>query len=52
MVAYERVSELVDSGKVTPQSLAETERAIEEDIRAFESLLDGHNLEKEGGVAA
>ena len=49
LVAYHRVSELVDSGRVTPQGIRETERLIRKDIETFEALLEGR---REGGLAA
>jgi len=52
LVAYQQVSQLVGSGNVNAQSLAETKHAIEEDIRKFEALLDGEAAEMKGGVAA
>jgi len=52
LVAYHRVSGLVDSGNVSPARLVETGQAIEEDIRKFEALLDGNTVALEGGVAA
>jgi len=41
LVAYHRVSELVDAGGVTPQRIRETERLIHQDIETFETLLEG-----------
>ncbi len=52
LVAYQRVSELVDSGNVDPKSLEKTKRAIAEDARTFEALLDGKAIQPRGGVAA
>jgi hypothetical protein len=58
LVAYHRVSELVDSGNVNPQTIAVTRRAIEEDIRVFQALLDKKPAGKDdesqiaGGIAA
>lgn len=51
LVAYQHVSRLVDSGRVNPDRLAATARAIQEDIRTFEELLDSGN-EQQGGRAA
>jgi len=58
LVAYHRVSELVDSGNVNPQTIAVARRAIEEDIRVFQALLDKKPAGKDdesqtaGGIAA
>jgi len=51
LVAYQHVSQLIDSERVNPERLAETARAIQEDIRRFEDLLDASN-EQKGGKAA
>ena len=51
LVAYQRVSELVDSGKVDPQALADTKHAMEEDIHKFETLLDDETVERKGVAA-
>jgi hypothetical protein len=58
LVAYHRVSELVDSGKVNPQTIAVARRTIEDDIRTFQALLDGkpsdagNGARRAGGIAA
>jgi AAA domain (dynein-related subfamily) len=51
LVAYQHVSQLIDSEGVDRERLAETARAIQEDIRKFEDLLGGNN-EQKGGKAA
>ena len=51
LVAYEHVSQLIDSERVNSERLAETARAIQEDIRKFEELLALRN-EQKGGKAA
>jgi len=58
LVAYQQVAQLVDSGQVTPETLARTARAIEDDIGHFETLLQGtasakgEEVPMKGGVAA
>ncbi len=52
LVAYQHVSELIDSGAVNPERLERTRRTIQEDIRKFEALLDGAAGVAKGGVAA
>ncbi len=52
LVAYQHVRSLIESGRVSPESLAETEHAIQEDLRTFERLLDGDTAQRKGGVAA
>jgi len=52
LVAYQRVSQLVDAGPVTLHNLAETRRAIQEDIHTFEALLAGKPQARKGGEAA
>ena len=52
LVAYQHVSDLIDAGSVTPESLERTRQTIEEDINIFEALLDCETLETKGGVAA
>ena len=57
LVAYHRVSELVNNGSITPRSIATCGNAIEEDIRIFEALLDGNAPDttvacQKGGEAA
>ena len=52
LVAYQHVSGLIESGRVNPETLSATERAIQEDIRTFESLLEGDKTPAKGGVAA
>lgn len=47
IVAYNRVSELVESGDVTPKSIEATRNCIERDIEAFERLVSA----QEGAVA-
>jgi len=51
-VAYQHVSGLIESKRVNPQGLTETEHAIREDLRTFERLLDGDTAQRKGGVAA
>ena len=41
LVAYHRVSELVDTGNVNPRTIKAIGDAIREDIRIFEALLAG-----------
>ena len=50
LVAYQQVAQLIDSDQVNPETLARTERAIEEDIRHFEALLEGTGPDKDEGV--
>ena len=52
LVAYQHVSGLIESKRVNPQGLTETEHAIREDLRTFERLLDGDTAQRKGGVAA
>jgi len=52
LVAYQHVRSLIESRRVNPESLAETEHAIREDLRTFERLLDGDTAQRKGGVAA
>ena len=52
LVAYQRVAALIESENVTPRTIKETERAIAEDIRTFESLLEGCQAAMKGGQAA
>jgi hypothetical protein len=58
LVAYHRVSELVDSANVNPHTIKAIGDAIHEDIRIFESLLEGKapdaadSVEQLGGKAA
>ena len=52
LVAYQHVSGLIESKRVNPQGLTETEHAIREDLRTFERLLDGDTAQVKGGVAA
>jgi len=42
LVAYHRVSELVDTGNVNPRTIKVTGDAIREDICIFEALLEGN----------
>ena len=41
LVAYHRVSELVDTGNINPRTIKAIGDAIREDIRVFEALLKG-----------
>ena len=41
LVAYRRVSELVDTGNINPRTIKAIGDAIREDIRIFEALLEG-----------
>jgi hypothetical protein len=41
LVAYHRVSELVDAGNIKPRTIKAIGDAIREDIRIFEALLKG-----------
>ena len=41
LVAYHRVSELVEKGDITPETIRKTCEAIRKDIQAFETLLGG-----------
>ncbi|HQH53506.1 MAG TPA: MoxR family ATPase [Candidatus Hydrogenedentes bacterium] len=52
LVAYQHVRSLIESRRVNPQGLTETEHAIREDLRTFERLLDGDTAQRKGGVAA
>jgi len=58
LVAYHRVSELVDTGNVNPRTIRITGDGIREDIRIFEALLEGGAnevavpVQVEGGKAA
>jgi len=52
LVAYQLVSELIDAGPVTPETLRQTRRAIQDNIRKFEALLDDAARGMKGGVAA
>jgi hypothetical protein len=52
LVAYQHVSQLIDSERVNRERLAETARAIQEDIHKFEDLLGPDTDETKGGVAA
>ena len=52
LVAYQHVRSLIESRRVTPETLLETEHAIREDLRTFERLLIGDSLPINGGVAA
>ena len=52
LVAYQHVRSLIESGRVNPETLAETEEAIQEDLRTFERLLNGDTAQMKGGVAA
>ncbi len=58
LVAYHRVSELVDTGNVNPRTIKAIGDAIREDIRIFEALLHANAkevpapLQMEGGIAA
>jgi AAA domain (dynein-related subfamily) len=52
LVAYQHVSQLIESERVNKERLAETARAIQEDIHKFEDLLDGGAGETKGGIAA
>jgi len=52
LVAYQRVSDLVDSGRVDHEALSKTAVAIENDIQKFEALLAGDVCMKNGGMAA
>ena len=52
LVAYQHVRSLIESRRVNPESLTETEHAIREDLRTFERLLDGDTAQVKGGVAA
>jgi hypothetical protein len=51
LVAYQHVSQLIESGRVNRECLAETARTIKDDIHKFEELLDGSN-KRIGGKAA
>jgi hypothetical protein len=51
LVAFQHVSLLVNSGAVTPETITQTQTAIEEDILKFEALLTGGNPKK-GEIAA
>jgi len=54
LIAYQRVSELVDTGNINPTAIEATQRAIAMDIERFEALVRGHKAgaHAEGGVAA
>ena len=52
LVANQHVSRLIESGRVNPETLAETEHAIQDSLRTFERLLDGNTAQVNGGVAA
>ena len=52
LVAYQHVSELIDSDAVNPESLDRIRQTIQEDIRKFKVLLDGGAGETKGGMAA
>jgi len=52
LVAYHRVSELVDTGNINPRTIRAIGDAIREDIRVFEALLAGGPAECLGGKAA
>ena len=52
LVAYEKVSALLESGRVTPERLRETHQAIDEGIRMFEALLKAPESGEKGGLAA
>jgi hypothetical protein len=58
LVAYHRVSELVDTGNVNPRTIKAIGEDIREDIRIFDALLHGNAKEvaapvrMEGGIAA
>ncbi len=52
LVAYHRVSELVDTGNINPRTIKAIGDAIREDIRVFEALLAGESAECLGGKAA
>lgn len=50
LIAYQRVSELVDSEKVNPLAIQATARLIREDMERFEGLLGASRTQK--GCAA
>ena len=52
LVPYQRVSELIDSDAIAPDTLEEARRTIQEDIATFRALLDGPVCAEKGGTAA
>jgi hypothetical protein len=54
MIAYQRVSELVDAGNINPNTLETTRRAIEMDIERFNVLVQSGKkaVQTKGGMAA
>jgi hypothetical protein len=51
LVAYHRVARLVDTGNVNPRTIKAAGEAIREDIRIFETLLDGKAVDVKGAAA-
>ena len=43
LAAFQRVRELAANGRVTPETVDATRRAIARDVEAFEALIAGHN---------
>lgn len=50
LVAFQRVSELVETGHISLDAIERTRQRIEQDLQTFESLIQAHSQEK--GAAA